>query len=88
MGGAASTAARIRGEDGSISVEAGLGKGGSAAPRVGTCVEAGARRSWWRRAMAADWRGRGHGDAGWTPSLHTYGAVEITDQESCKYVCT
>ena len=43
MGGAASTAARIRGEDGSISVEAGLGKGGSAAPRVGTGVEAGAR---------------------------------------------
>jgi hypothetical protein len=43
MGGAASTAARIRGEDGSISVEAGLGKGGSAAPHVGTCVEARAR---------------------------------------------
>jgi hypothetical protein len=90
MGGAASTAARIRGEDGSISVEAGWGRALMAPLRRawGQVWRRGLGRSWWCRAMAADWRGRGHGDVGWTPSLHTYGAVEITDQESCKYVCT
>jgi hypothetical protein len=89
MGGAVSTTVRIWGEDGSIGVEAGLGKGvdGSSYAAHGDGCEgggsgavggAGLGRSWWHRAMVADWRGRGHGDARWTPSLDTYGVVEIT----------
>jgi hypothetical protein len=50
------------GEDGSISVETGLGKGSGA---VGGAVR------WWRTH-----EGRGHVDAGWTLSLDTYGVVE------------
>jgi hypothetical protein len=70
------TAARIRGEDGSISVEA-KGADGSTAPRVGTGVEAGARAQSVAPRNSGGLARRGHGDAGWTPSLDTYGVVEI-----------
>ena len=90
MGGAASTAARIRGEDGSISVEAGWGRALMAPLRRawGQVWRRGLGRSRWCRAMAADWRGRGHGDVGWTAPLDTYVVGGVTGQECCHKGCT
>jgi hypothetical protein len=45
--------------------------------RRGSGTVGGAAR-WWR---TGDWRG--HGDAGWTPSLDTYSVVEIVSSSRC-----